>query len=85
MRSWVFEIPREPGTLEMPRKLIPRVSPCSIRVNPSLFSSRPGAQDKRGSDMETSLEAENRASVSHRMMTGRSRESEKPWSSLCYR
>lgn len=64
----------EPGTLEILRKVIPRVSPCNIRVNPSLLSSRPGAQDKRSSDMETSLGAKNRASISHNMMTGRSRE-----------
>jgi len=46
MRSWVFEMPREPGTLEMTRKVIPRVSPYNIRVNPSLFSLHPGLKIK---------------------------------------
>lgn len=55
MRSCTFEIPRESGTLEMPRKVTPMVGPCDNSVKLSLFPSRLEAQDKRRRDIETSL------------------------------
>jgi len=61
MRSWVFEMPREPGTLEMTRKVIPRVSPYNIRVNPSLFSLHPGQQEADPASVPSLLSRTTRA------------------------